>query len=104
LKLDGNHIYSFIYSLFLGMPSTPRISLILLVWAGRFERPTPCAQGGFRRQYRIVRFQLLPLQADAASLLRQIERYRTWRFSKATNSSTVTYGTEGETVAQLMED
>ena len=30
-------------------PKGGRIFLILLVGAGRFERPTPCAQGSFRR-------------------------------------------------------
>jgi hypothetical protein len=45
VELERNHIYSFIYSLIFGTPSTAHISLILLVGAGRFERPTPCAQG-----------------------------------------------------------
>jgi hypothetical protein len=37
-------------------PSTAHISLILLVGAGRFERPTPCAQGSFEYATKIVCF------------------------------------------------
>ena len=36
--------------------------LILLVGAGRFERPTPCAQGGFRPSAEIPCFQVLTFQ------------------------------------------
>jgi len=41
-----NHSYKIIYSGFCGHPGNARIGLILLVGAGRFERPTPCAQVG----------------------------------------------------------
>ena len=43
--LDGNHSYKFIYSGFFTDVLDGRKLLILLVGAGRFERPTPCAQG-----------------------------------------------------------
>jgi hypothetical protein len=49
------------------------IPLILLVGAGRFERPTPCAQGGFRHGLEMACFQLLRFQRDAASLLQLVE-------------------------------
>jgi hypothetical protein len=62
--------------------------LFSMVGAGRFERPTPCAQVGFRRGCKIVRLQLLSLQADLASLLHRVEPYRMQRLSAATNSST----------------
>ena len=35
----------FYLQLIFGHPGNADISLILLVGAGRFERPTPCAQG-----------------------------------------------------------
>jgi hypothetical protein len=40
-----------------------------LVGAGRFERPTPCAQVGFRRGLKVGYFQCLLFQTDAADLL-----------------------------------
>jgi hypothetical protein len=43
---EGNHSYKFIYSGFSRDVLNGRKLLILLVGAGRFERPTPCAQGG----------------------------------------------------------
>src|ERR1039457_2056153 len=43
--LEGNHSYKFIYSGFFTDVLDGRKLLILLVGAGRFERPTPCAQG-----------------------------------------------------------
>ena len=45
LNLEESYCYKIIYSRFFGRPGNARISLILLVGAGRFERPTPCAQG-----------------------------------------------------------
>src|ERR1017187_10225600 len=45
VDLEGNHSYKFIYSGFSRTSSNGRKLLILLVGAGRFERPTPCAQG-----------------------------------------------------------
>jgi hypothetical protein len=44
-----------------------------MVGAGRFERPTPCAQGSFRHRSETACFQLLPFQADGASLLQLVE-------------------------------
>ena len=43
--LEGNHSYKFIYSGFFTDVLNGRKLLISLVGAGRFERPTPCAQG-----------------------------------------------------------
>jgi hypothetical protein len=43
-------------------------SMLELGW-GRFERPTPCAQGGFRLSTNAAYCQLLLFQADAMSLL-----------------------------------
>jgi hypothetical protein len=40
--------------------------LFSLVGAGRFERPTPCAQGRFRGPTKSACFQLLLFQTDAA--------------------------------------
>ena len=45
VDLEGNRSYSFIYSGFSRPSINDRKLLILLVGAGRFERPTPCAQG-----------------------------------------------------------
>jgi hypothetical protein len=45
VDLEELHSYIFIYSRFFGHPGYARISLNSLVGAGRFERPTPCAQG-----------------------------------------------------------
>src|ERR1017187_8557302 len=53
--------------------------LILLVGAGRFERPTPCAQGGFRPRAEKPYFQLLRLQQDGASLLKPVDPCCAWR-------------------------
>src|ERR1035437_595537 len=43
--LGRNHSYKFIYSGVFAADPDGRNLLILLVGAGRFERPTPCAQG-----------------------------------------------------------
>jgi hypothetical protein len=45
LELEESYSYIFIYSRFFGHPGNAHIRLISLVGAGRFERPTPCAQG-----------------------------------------------------------
>jgi hypothetical protein len=44
-----------------------------MVGAGRFERPTPCAQGSFRHTLEMACFQVLGFQEDAASLLQRVE-------------------------------
>ena len=44
-KLVGGNSYKFIYSGLFAVGLDDRKLLILLVGAGRFERPTPCAQG-----------------------------------------------------------
>jgi hypothetical protein len=46
-----------------------------LVGAGRFERPTPCAHGGFRPQAEVPYFQLLLFHSDGAALLNNVELY-----------------------------
>jgi|SRR5579862_3506001 len=46
-----------------------------VVGAGRFERPTPCAQGGYGGFEQLSYFQRLLLQADAISLLKAVELY-----------------------------
>ena len=51
-----------------------RKSLILMVGAGRFERPTPCAQGSCRHSSETAYFQALRFQVDAACLLQLVER------------------------------
>jgi hypothetical protein len=48
------------------------IKLISLVGAGRFERPTPCAQGGVRYKREHTRYQLLTIQAVARSVLKLV--------------------------------
>ena len=52
--------------------------MILLVGAGRFERPTPCAQGRFRQTSKTAYFQLLSFQADVSSLLKLIDGFEFW--------------------------
>src|ERR1017187_597482 len=60
-----------------------------MVGAGRFERPTPCAQGSFRPQSKMPYFQLLTFQADGANLLQLVEPCGTRRLSPATILSTL---------------
>lgn len=67
--LKGNHSYKFIYSRVFAADPNGRNLLIPLVGAGRFELPTPCAQGSFRPQPKMYYFQLLTFQADGATLL-----------------------------------
>src|SRR5579863_6008518 len=59
-----------------------------MVGAGRFERPTPCAQDGFRSPANSACFQLLAFQAVAAILLRRVERFGILRRPTATFLST----------------
>ena len=66
----GIYVYRIDYSRFRPGSGADRISLILLVGAGRFERPTPCAQDRFRQTAKIVCFQLLLFQADVGTQLR----------------------------------
>jgi hypothetical protein len=47
--------------------------LIHLVGAGRFERPTSCAQGGFQLRHEVVCFQHVLFQGDGAILLCSVE-------------------------------
>jgi hypothetical protein len=44
LKLEESNSYKIVYSGFGRSRKKDRMGLILLVGAGRFERPTPCAQ------------------------------------------------------------
>ena len=44
-----------------------------MVGAGRFERPTPCAQGSFRHSWKVPYFQLLTFQADTVLVLKPVE-------------------------------
>jgi len=62
--------------------------LFTLVGAGRFERPTPCAQGRFWARSQILYFSTLLFQTDGATLLQIVEARWTWRLSAATKSST----------------
>src|SRR5258706_9245118 len=50
-----------------------------LVGAGRFERPTPCAQDGFRHRLEAVCFQCFLFQWDTSSLLKGVEVFGIWR-------------------------
>jgi hypothetical protein len=46
---------------------------ILLVGAGRFERPTPCAQVGFQHFANCPNFQIAGFIGDPRSLLKAFE-------------------------------
>jgi len=70
-------IYNSIYIRFCGLRNGGRIFLILLVGAGRFERPTSCAQGRFRQAAQMGCFQYLLFQAVAGNLLKMVERFGT---------------------------
>src|ERR1017187_8213902 len=59
-----------------------------MVGAGRFERPTPCAQGSFWPSSKMPYSQLLTFQADGANLLQLVEPCGTRRLSPATFLST----------------
>ena len=54
-----------------------RSALQDLVGAGRFERPTPCAQGRFRPVLETAHFLALTFQADAETLLNIVELFGT---------------------------
>ena len=56
--------------------------LILMVGAGRFERPTPCAQGGFRHSSEMACFLVLGFQAVMVMLLQLEEMRGAWRLSQ----------------------
>ena len=47
LNSEESYSYKIDYRRFFSWPHNARKLLILLVGAGRFERPTPCAQGSF---------------------------------------------------------
>ncbi len=47
--------------------------LFLLVGAGRFERPTPCAQGSLRHAAEMPYFQVLRFLIDGGFLLKRVE-------------------------------
>jgi hypothetical protein len=49
------------------------ILLILMVGAGRFERPTPCAQGSLRQERKTPSFQVLTFQAVGSTPLQLFE-------------------------------
>ena len=51
------------------------IYLILLVGAGRFERPTPCAQGGLSEAAKMAYFQSILFQLDSHASLRFVKAY-----------------------------
>src|ERR1019366_3821975 len=59
VDLEGNHSYKFIYSRVFGADLGCCNLLILLVGAGRFARPTPCAQDIGRPHLGINRFNNL---------------------------------------------
>jgi hypothetical protein len=63
------------YSGFFTASLDGRKLLILLVGAGRFERPTPCAQGGCRARTEMACFQVLTFLGDGAGLVKLIEPY-----------------------------
>ena len=94
LKLEESNNYKIIYSGVGRSRTNGRISLILLVGAGRFERPTPCAQGSFRPFFETACFLMLTFQADVASLLRLVEWFGIWRLWAATFSSTLKFRIE----------
>jgi hypothetical protein len=57
--LRGVNSYKIIYSVLSGPILNTCKLLILMVGAGRFERPTPCAQGGSKGTAKAACFQLL---------------------------------------------
>ncbi|MGA3028835.1 MAG: hypothetical protein ABSF98_29195 [Bryobacteraceae bacterium] len=59
LKLEERQSYKDDYSRFLRAGENGCILLIPLVGAGRFERPTPCAQGSFRHARKRLVFKYL---------------------------------------------
>ena len=72
------------------------ILLILLVGAGRFERPTPCAQGGIQEAAKAASFQLLEKLGVPACVRELVERCGTPLLWAATNSSTTSPNCLGE--------
>ena len=57
------------------LPMSPVRTMKNLVGAGRFERPTPCAQGGLRPSRETAYFQHILIQQDVRSLLNSVELY-----------------------------
>jgi hypothetical protein len=52
-----------------------RSQMFSLVGAGRFERPTPCAQGGFQRFEKCLIFKSLVSLELCCSLLKAVELF-----------------------------
>ena len=75
MNLEESYSYNFIYNEFSRIRIIARKLMILLVGAGRFERPTPCAQGGMRDDSKMACFQVLRFQANASISLRLVEAY-----------------------------
>jgi hypothetical protein len=72
VELRGNLSLKIDYSQILIQSRSARKLLILLVGAGRFERPTPCAQDRNRRAIEMPYFQVLAFHIDTASLLNRV--------------------------------
>jgi hypothetical protein len=70
-----------IYSGFCAATQVGLIPLILLVGAGRFELPTPCAQDGFPQTTKVACFQCIRFQADTGGALKLVELLGTRRLS-----------------------
>jgi hypothetical protein len=70
LNLEESNSYVFDYSDFCRTQTGGRISLILLVGAGRFERPTPCAQGRCATR---LRYAPTSYSYDSKLLLEQVQ-------------------------------
>jgi hypothetical protein len=54
LNQEEHHSYKNDYNRFLALRVNGCISFIPLVGAGRFERPTPCAQGRFQQSLKMA--------------------------------------------------
>ena len=67
--LEGSCSLKIVYiGLFVGFEKANN-AFRIMVGAGRFERPTPCAQGSFRDRLETVYFQYLLFQVDTANSL-----------------------------------
>ena len=71
----GTGSYKIIYSGILEAARRGRNRLIPLVGAGRFELPTPCAQGGFWAPSKVPCFQIFTFQTDTGNRLKPVEPY-----------------------------
>ncbi len=69
-------------------PREARIRLIPLIGAGRFELPTPCAQGSFRPPPKMPYLQVFTFQGDTGIRLKPVEPCWTWKHRAATKLST----------------